>query len=432
MLRNQKFLTTLAAAATLTWGCRDVSEPSGTARATNDPSMAGSRANRETLDEEFARMARENPGFGGLFYDKAGVLTAYMKDAADGRRMAGVKLAADAYLRRRGHSPAALQVRPAQYDFQELKRWHDLLSPVVFTHAEVITLDIKEDRNQVVVGALKDGVRGPILRKAAALGVPRGAVAVEKVAPVRHAATLRDAIRPTVGGIQIRGEGKGNCTLGFNVLTASGINGFVTASHCTTVLGGVDNTLFRQPGTGGTVGVEVIDPRFGKWRTDCPSRLCRESDAALVRYSSGVTFARGYIARTVTLNQGSINIHTFNPRFTLSATQSHQTLGQWVNKVGQTTGWTRGQVNATCYQGRAPGTTNRYLLCQYGVTANAAGGDSGAPVFWEYAYNKWALVGVLWGVTTTPTGQPSYQYSSWAGVDFEIGSETGGFMRIIP
>jgi hypothetical protein len=198
-------------------------------------------------------------------------------------------------------------------------------------------------------------------------------------------------------------------------------------------MGLVDNTLFTQPAdAGGILGVEFVDPAFGKWSKDCPTQLCRESDAALVRYSAGVTFTRGAIARTTNPNNFSITISPTQPRFTLSGTQSHQTMGQTLNMIGQVSGWTRGPVNATCYRGTVPGAPHLYLNCQYGVTAPAIGGDSGSPVIWEYQPGRWALAGILWGTATGPSGQPSFQYSPWAGVSFEMGVETGGTPRVVP
>jgi hypothetical protein len=64
------------------------------------------------------------------------------------------------------------------------------------------------------------------------LGIPEAAVVI------RFAATLRDQVRPIVGGLQINSPGF-LCTLGFNAVRAAQ-NTFITNSHCTNKQGGTE------------------------------------------------------------------------------------------------------------------------------------------------------------------------------------------------
>jgi hypothetical protein len=93
-------------------------------------------------------------------------------------------------------------------------------------------------------------------------------------------------------------------------------------------------------------------------------------------------------------------------------------VGQTVNKVGRTTGWTQGLVTNTCVNTGVSG-SNIVQLCQTFVSAGVGGGDSGSPVF--RGTSSVTLVGILWGGNSSGT---QFVYSPIANIEQELGALT--------
>jgi hypothetical protein len=90
-------------------------------------------------------------------------------------------------------------------------------------------------------------------------------------------------------------------------------------------------------------------------------------------------------------------------------------VGSELNKVGRTTGWTRGPVTLTCVDVLQSG--SRFVeLCQTFVGAGVAGGDSGSPVFAEEGGGNVTLAGILWG-----GGGGNFVFSPLANIERELG-----------
>ena len=88
-------------------------------------------------------------------------------------------------------------------------------------------------------------------------------------------------------------------------------------------------------------------------------------------------------------------------------------MGATVNKVGRTTGWTAGQVTATCVDVLVLGSLNADL-CQDVVSAGVGAGDSGSAVFAITSGNDVQLRGILWGGNLDGT---SFVYSPIANIE---------------
>jgi hypothetical protein len=306
----------------------------------------------------------------------------------------------------------------------DLEARHQRLLPL-FETAGVVFTDADETSGRLVVGVLNRGVEGQVRGRLRALGVDSQSVDVVETEPIIALATttLRDRSTSIVGGLQIRFS-QYLCSLGFPAIR--GIDrGFVTASHCSDQQGSVDGTAYYQPldqVSQDFIGTEIADPAYvrgiGK---DCPRvRRCRQSDA---NFSSegprGV--AVGKIARTTGL--GSLTIDSVNPTFTINGEgEAHK--GAFVNKVGQTTGWTRGTVSAECVDTSVQGSTI-VLLCQTFVTSSSGvivqGGDSGSPVFGDPSGGNVTLLGGLWGGNQSGT---QFVYSPIANIEAELGGLT--------
>lgn len=208
------------------------------------------------------------------------------------------------------------------------------------------------------------------------------------------------------------------CTLGFNAQLGSGngfvTNGFVTNSHCTKKRGEVEGTQHSQPWPG-IIGTEILDPPFFTG-SPCPSkRKCSYADVAFDQLSQGVTAELGYLMRTDSVNLGSL---TIDGRFRIvGEAPSNAGVGETLNKVGRTTGWTQGNVTNSCANVNVAGTTI-IMLCQDRVAAASDGGDSGSPAFKisdnPQQPNDVILYGILWGGSLT--GVLNFTYSPMAGV----------------
>ena len=223
------------------------------------------------------------------------------------------------------------------------------------------------------------------------------------------AATLRDRVRPTVGGLQIH-FGQYLCTLGFNAVSG-GQNSFITNSHCTNRQGGTEGTVYYQPTSGVdpvAIATEVHDPSYFRGN-GCPKgKKCRYSDASRAAYNSGITFDLGGIAAT---GVGSLTITGTNN----IANEGSASVGQTVSKTGRTTGTTVGAVSRTCVNTGVSG-TNIVQLCQTWVDAGVGAGDSGSPV-----YAGSTLLGILWGGSSSGT---TYVFSPISNIEQELGALT--------
>jgi hypothetical protein len=361
--------------------CQDSTEV--TAPDVADPAVQDQAPSLEAL-------AARIPGFGGFYLD-GGRPTVWLTDIAG--RGAAVQ-ALTPFMRGLGRDPAELQVRRGDYDYRQLTLWFNAASPLALDLDGTVMVDLDEARNRVLVGVENAASIGVVRAALARAGLPERSLLVEVMRPVVPVVSLQAAATPIVGGVQINFPGF-LCTLGFNVV-AAGQNSFITNSHCTQTQGGVQNTPYYQPlqSVNPTViGTEVADPAYQKGvGPGCPkNKLCRLSDAARARYSTGYSnFQRGRIARP-----GALGSLDYTQHWTITG-KGAPVVGQTVNKVGRTTGWTQGQVTNTCVNTGVSGT--RFVqLCQFFVSAGVGSGDSGSPVFRIVSGSNVTLVGILWG-----------------------------------
>lgn len=386
-------------------------------------SSAGPTVVEASLDERFVEVAQRVPEFGGAFLDENGDLNVYLtKFNAE----AAVKTALEDIFgpeitrrdnskslrtkRQRQTKPGEIRVLHGQYGFTELfdlrKRSLQALSV-----PGAVSLDIDETQNRIKIGVSDTKAAASVESVLLSQGVALDAVKIELVEPIHSLLSVRDPVFPPKGGIQIEFP-VGTCTLGFNAFLG-GVRGFVTNSHCTNVQGGVEGTVYNQPG-GGAIGIERVDPiyRGSFWFWDCPwFRSCRFSDSAFAEYFPATPSSFARIART-TSYIGSLTIDDALPNFNIVGLAAQPLVGEEFDKVGRTTGWTFGRLVETCVDinptlaGRDTGLT---LKCQDVVSAVGPGaislpGDSGSPVFVWLHEGQWEnsnvlLAGILWGLT---------------------------------
>lgn len=391
----------------------DLVQPSVPAGQPDPASMAITQAE----PDDPVALARSVPGFGGFFVDEDGTPTIYLRDAA--QRGAAEK-ALTPWFRGAGKSLAVMRVRKAEFDWADLDRWLGQTSGEALGISGVVFTDADEARNRLHIGvehaAAASAVRSALVRR----GVPASALTVDVVPPIHNLATLQGTVRPVVAGVQINFPGF-LCSLGFNA-SRGGIRGFVTASHCTSTQGGVENTPYWQPLESvrpTQIATETVDPAYSTGGA-CPAgRRCRRSDAAFAKYINGTGNTLGRIARTSSLNPNDRTI-VGGWTITADATSSTFTIGQRVNKVGRTTGWSQGPVSATCVNVNVSGTSITQL-CQTIVSATVGAGDSGSDVFTITSGTNVKLAGVLWGGSTDGK---VFVFSPLANVKGELGTLT--------
>jgi hypothetical protein len=317
-----------------------------------------------------------------------------------------------------GPDEASVEAGVPEHVHDRLQALHERISHVVLPMPGTVFAGIDPETDRINIGVENLAMARGIMRSLEARGISTDDYVIQQSDPIEFlSTTLRTAHRPTVGGIQINMSGGGFCTLGFNV-SHSGGRSFITNSHCTDSQGRNSSTRYYQPTSSASaiVADEVSDP--GYWSGGaCPSgRVCRYSDAARALYRSGTSSSRGIIARTTGANNGSLNV---SGSFTVTSQDNTNTrFSGTLNKVGRTTGWTRGNVTSTCANVNVSG-TNITLLCQTLVAANSASGDSGSPVFRVTSGTNVQLVGIMWG-----GGSGTFAFSPLNLVQRELGSFT--------
>jgi hypothetical protein len=417
MLRNRIAVAALLGVVLAAAGCSDSSQPTVPSDQPDDPSL---RATRQGAGEHPNDLARGVRGFGGFFFDAQGTPTMYLKDAAERGNAAR---AVAPFLQARGIDPSAVQVKRGEYAWTDLERWQQQAAVDALALPGTVFADADEAANRVKIGIERGkGAAGAVRATLARLGIPEAAVVIEETEPVQFALGLRDAVRPVVGGVQINFPGF-LCTLGFNANDGTQ-RSFITNSHCTTTQGGVEGTPYWQPLQSSSptqIATEVEDPVYRRNIAGCPKgRRCRFSDASRAAYASGTTSTLGSIARTSAPNTANNFEIVGDWRINAEARAGAIVVGDIVNKVGRTTGWTRGAVTNTNVTTSVSG-TNVAQIGQTFVAAGVGSGDSGSPVFIGGTTGGNAtLAGILWG----GSGSSSFVFSPISNIEQELGALT--------
>src|SRR5256712_8309801 len=330
------------------------------------------------LDDMFDDVATSVPGFGGMYLD-GNTLKVYLTDPTQ-RVMAEHAIGAIGAVFGAARIPAGgVQTLQATYGFHQLHAWNNHIG-AVFNIQGVVYTDIDEKANRLTVAVENQGLVASVQNEISTAGVPQDAVNIVMADPIYTQVTLQDQVRPIQGGLQIQFSNF-LCSISYNAVR-NGVAGFVTASHCTDVQGGVEGTLYYQPLTASNtfIGTEIADPTYT--RATCTAagihgnHICRYSDTSFEQLANGVQQTLGSIEQTDAVNTGSL---TISGSFRV-VSEGPSLVGQTVNKVGRTTGWSQGQVTKTCVNTGESG-SKIVQLCQAWVTATVGPGDSGSGVF---------------------------------------------------
>lgn len=375
----------------------------------------------ESIDDIYGRIAADVPEFGGMYIDK-GILYINMTDQtqtlqnkalSEITQIFGKDLLTD----------YQVVIRGADYGFTQLQNWYGPFREAAFSIPEVSSTTIDEKNNCLKVGIEtldKKASLEEVIRRA---GIPLEAVTIEQMARFTPDVTLNDMIRPLLGGLKITSSA-GSCTLGFGGIRSS-IWGFVTNSHCTTVMGQNNGTVFSQGGD--YIGTEgsSSDPAFFSGGA-CPSgKLCRYSDSAYINKSSLDLMSVGRIAKPTASDHTEPIDWNGTDKFRIVG-ERPSIIGETVEKIGMSTGRTGGVILNTCVDQGTTAGPNYLLLCQDIANYSSASGDSGSAVFHvtnSPSTNDVLLVGIHWGSSET-----TRVYSPIGKNNIKRSSELGGFV----
>jgi hypothetical protein len=409
------------------------------------------------FEDVILQVEADVPGIGGMFRDESGEMVVYLKDvtrsqiAIDRIRQVPHRLPPAFMTSLRDAEPVRVVI--GQYTFSELVTFKELLANTLLRNRDVRGVDADERYNRVTVEVRSMAAANQVLVAVATAGVPVSAIRFVEQPNGEDVLlnNLRRVNRPTFAGLEVARGAPADpqnptevyptvCTLGFNVMDTQGVRYGITAAHCMDSFffsGGQFSLVFGQPWNTYRIAGQVFMPS-GTGVPGCPVNYCFDADAMLLRYDDSVSSDRR-IAHTEYVGQngakGSITITGTRP---VNSTISLAGNGDVIDKMGRSTGWTRGVQTETCMARTATfqGTPSYTLQVNCAGTvenARAYSGDSGAGVYFQNGELK-NPVGILYGATvyTGPTGNPvpcdetqfrqcQYRYSTLANVMAEHG-----------
>lgn len=391
------------------------------------------------------------PGLGGVFLDRSGQVVVYLKDmerqgeALKELRAIAAGLNVDAAFRAKLGTEDGTKIVPGQFGFSELVAWQQEISQSV-REPGFLSIDADEALNRVRLTITEEASRDAFMHAVADAGVPESAVVFDTSPLIVSMASVRDRIRPTAGGLQIVNGVSERCTLGFNVdVQFYGQKGFLTASHCnngTRGGGGTGSAIYQKTRVlSDQIGTVSINPQWNRTDFECRGyALCTLADAMYVEAtdSSPTAWAKRLVkASYAGINNapGSLTISSY---WTGISVVPFTYVRLSVDKIGRSTGLTRGTIGATCenplIDSLNVNASQRFVaLCSDRVDgAGVGGGDSGAPVYYPAVSTEPAYaIGILIaGSGATEVTDPDgfnrcstgcrYFYSPWYSIETHL------------
>jgi hypothetical protein len=393
--------------------------------------LAGPPPAITTIDDRFAALSDEVPGFGGLYYDAAGRLHIFLASAATLAAHRADLVQFVQQLRRgdaRGRETASADIDAAvvhvgRYSARELLTvYRGAMLKALPAVQDLSTTDIDETTNRIAIGVTTEAAVIAARAQLLAAGIPDDMVEVHVETPEKLNSNLTDLLNPTPGGAYIRVMNPVDaswtyCTLGYNLVRYMGTTSdtiatrryMVTASHCTPARWARDssNTLLQVSGTN-FFAIEVAD-YGGFTAAPCMSGYtCRYADAAIFQYydnAGAIAADDGRVALPSTVGSTSFTSYSTVTRVDMPY------VGMGLTMVGAISGRQNGSVVGTCVNiwTSGGGQPSRGMLCQGKGSYFAQDGDSGAPVMTLYADGT-SATGIHYS-TLTQSGQTYRMFS---------------------
>ena len=422
-------------------GCADASGPTNRlARTIPQYQLTAALEGRfeRGTEDDILRVENFLPGLGGIYVDK-GSLVVYVppemsrQDALGKLALGSTLLNLDPAMRQQMTSGQKIILRPAKFPFSQLVAWVEGGVGGVLSIPGVTGIDANETTNRVTIFVLDESAGFAALATARAAGLPKDAIETRVVRRAALTYGLRGTFYWPAGGVQIQNEGDHYCSIGFND-TYQNVKGFWTAGHCSkygnTGNQSLDEHFYQPTYSGGSVGTAIMRSEITLSDTACGSAIfCGQVDAMYVQYDnplrweSKVAQLEGLtsLAPDTTPVIGDISAYWTNVNLGVSPTTWW--AGMPVDKVGRSTGWTRGKLKNTC----VPKTFNVGITLSVHYFCNdvigvdsvspsvvnipyVGSGDSGGPVFISnnVASSELKAMGIIIGATVPPNA-PFYE-----------------------
>lgn len=411
-------------------------------------------------------LANEIPGFGGMFINSANEFVAYIKDTTTQHALAASAVKAlRAHLSSNGFGvplrvrPNAVRTLPADYDWPTLSGYRDFIADSLMNPNGVVTvgIDVAINRVSVTVASSNPNAESDLKQALIRYQIPLAAISVSRGVQAQNAAALAPSAPtfpdPTstlltlndsepaalMGGIMIRvptgpGGQTGFCSIGA-VVDSAGITKLLSASHCSLVTWTLDGDSIHTF-DGDLIGHETTDMAATvAWSPTWGHFWHRGSDDAL--WSMDATYGAGHampgvIGRTTSRDSSGASgaltktLDSSNPYLYIydTLTSSSLFVGEEVDKVGQTSGWQKGQIWKLCIDVLEANSHDHE--CSTEITALTMEGDSGGPVFIWDGEDGAVLVGTMWGkdkntVTSDTSRWLAGYVSNWSAIATENG-----------
>ena len=135
----------------------------------------------ESLDEQLANIAKQVPGFGGMFFGQDGTLQVYMEGQKEPPSATSMAFLEEVITREVGGgerlSSRGMEILQGQYDFLTLHNWQQQMTPEVLDIPGVVSTDNDEGKNRLEIGITdKRGTAEAVEEVLSKLGIPRAAV----------------------------------------------------------------------------------------------------------------------------------------------------------------------------------------------------------------------------------------------------------------
>jgi hypothetical protein len=265
----------------------------------------------------------------------------------------------------------------------------------------ISTLDADENTNRLHVTVTSADQIPAVQKLAADAGIPSSALTVGVRPYATLAGSLRNLVSPQAPGSQIEipyGQDQYGqtlveiCSLGFNVTLnnqSGNATDYLTASHCSAPTGnGFAGINVYQPSYAGVVlGQTSLNPPWTVSDPQCMGHtICIRSDALLGHIAGGTAPKRVPFTDHTGFNNAGGSLIVTGYWDSVANVTAQPMNGTSIDKMGRTTGWTRGTLAAQCVTNVAQEATNPSItvavICSNGVEDAGWGtGDSGSPVF---------------------------------------------------
>lgn len=349
-----------------------------------------------TIREEFLALEKSVPGFAGMYIDRNGETIVSAIDTVSVRAIERIETLRAFATAHRGRSDLSRVVK-AKFSYSQLDSLMMSLPPrLAAASASLVGLSVDPELGLVNVEVDSEAAIGAVQKRldVSALQMVKFTVRRRDIA----LQSLWSIQRPVRNGFAIANEGSsGWCSIGFNAFgDVQTERYFLTASHCALPIGESVGTVFIQPHlnvlapTNNRVGVETFDTRPYSGSSAppgsgfaCPLGVtCIDGDVMAVRYDDGVPieWSRTTSATTVPASRWYQIAPVWQSSSTIRSQDSWPLQGWTVDKVGATTGFSRGRITNTCRLIAPYDIMPFWQSCQIEVTGAANRGDSGAGV----------------------------------------------------